>query len=90
MNDSILFVAREFTLGGAAWLAVRYLRQWQRLHPSQRLELLITGPVCGEMLAALPANVSVSTIAVPAQLLKRGLLPTRQWLMSADQPVPAA
>ncbi len=55
----ILFLAREFTWGGAAFLAVRHMA---RLVPHCTVDLLVVGPTEERMLAKVPGDVSVFTI----------------------------
>jgi glycosyltransferase involved in cell wall biosynthesis len=52
----ILIVAREFTVGGAAYLALRHMR---RLRPRYEIDVLITGPCEEEMLSQAPDGVSI-------------------------------
>lgn len=56
LRDRLLFVAREFTAGGAAYLLLDYLR---RLNPRYGIDLLVTGPCDEETLLCLPGGVSV-------------------------------
>lgn len=58
-RPSILFLAREFTLGGAALLALRHML---RLLSSYDIDLLVTGPCDKSMLKRLPASIQVFTI----------------------------
>jgi glycosyltransferase involved in cell wall biosynthesis len=52
----ILFLVREFTLGGASYLALRHMR---RLVSRYEIDLLVTGPHEEAMLKQLPDRVSV-------------------------------
>lgn len=52
----LLILARELTLGGAAWMAIRLAR---RLSAGFDVELLILGPAEPVMLDAVPANVAL-------------------------------
>ena len=52
----ILFIAWEFTLGGAALLALRHMR---RLISFYEIDFLITGPADERMLSRLPAEVGI-------------------------------
>ena len=55
-SKRILFIAREFTLGGAAYLALRHM---QRLILYYEIDLLITGEFDDVMLRQLPDQVNV-------------------------------
>ncbi len=59
LSDRLLIVAREFTRGGAALLAVRHARALRASHP---LDLLVTGPCDEDLLEELPAGVCVYRI----------------------------
>ena len=54
--ERILFLVREFTLGGASYLALRHIR---RLVCRYQIDLLLTGPHEQSMLRQLPDGVSV-------------------------------
>jgi glycosyltransferase involved in cell wall biosynthesis len=54
--ERILFIVREFTLGGAGYLALRHMR---RLVCRYGIDLLVTGPHEEAMLKQLPGQVSV-------------------------------
>jgi glycosyltransferase involved in cell wall biosynthesis len=60
----ILVLAREFTLGGASYLALRHIR---RLLSRYEIELLVTGPHEEAMLSQLPKGVSVFNLESMAQ-----------------------
>jgi len=55
----VLFLVREFTWGGAAFLAARHMA---RLVSHCAVDLLVVGPVEKRMLAKVPTAVSVFTI----------------------------
>lgn len=52
----ILFIVQEFTAGGAAFLAIKWIR---KLIEHYDIDLMIVGPLETKMLAELPAAVSV-------------------------------
>lgn len=83
MSESILLVAREFTGGGAAFLILRHV---QRLGNARPIDLLITGPVCPVMAGLLPDWVTLAQLETTAGTLERGLLATRDALVSAQHP----
>jgi len=56
MGPRLLCIAREFTLGGAAFLALRHL---QRLPLPIHVDFLVTGPVSHEMRSRLPGHVNL-------------------------------
>ncbi|MES2935543.1 MAG: glycosyltransferase [Pseudomonadota bacterium] len=58
-RERILFLAQEFMLGGAAYLALRHMR---RLLPHYEIDLLVTGPCDDEMRHQLPQQISVFTL----------------------------
>jgi glycosyltransferase involved in cell wall biosynthesis len=75
-RKNILFVVRELTLGGAAFLAIRHI---QRLSASCRIELLITGSCDTGMTDLLPAEVIVhrANSGVPNQ--KTSVIDCHEW-----------
>lgn len=87
MTDRILFMARELTAGGAAYLAVRHLR---RLAPSRRVDLLVTGPVSPTMTADLPAGVVLHRLGVDRSTTAKGFLATREAVAAEEHPCLAA
>ena len=84
MTARILFIAREFTAGGAAYLAVRHL---QRLaSDARRIDLLVTGPVAPALVGELPAGVTVHRLDVGPDPVSQGLLATREAVAAAGHP----
>jgi glycosyltransferase involved in cell wall biosynthesis/GT2 family glycosyltransferase len=83
MNARILFVAREFTEGGAAYLAFRHMR---RMAESRPIDLLVTGPVSEGLVAQLPAGVSFTKLQVNEEAVKQGLLATREAIVASGHP----
>mgnify|MGYP003350319642 CR=1 FL=1 len=65
MNNGVLFIAREFVAGGAAYLALRHLRYLVSLSP---IDFLVTGPVCPTMVAALPPAVTLQQLDLGSAL----------------------
>lgn len=83
MMAQILFIARELTAGGAAYLAVRHLR---RLAASRQVDLLVTGPVSPTVVEELPAGVVLHRLDVGRETIARGLLATREAVAATDHP----
>ena len=54
--ERVLIVAREFTRGGAAYLALRHAR---RLNERFAIDVLVTGPADDDFLGEFPAGVSI-------------------------------
>lgn len=83
MSERILFVAREFTEGGAAYLALRHIRQ---MADSRQIDLLVTGAVSEGMTRALPAGVTLARLTVDQEVTTQGLLATREAIVAAKHP----
>jgi len=83
-KEKILFLAREFTKGGAAFLALRHIR---RLQSRYDIDFLVTGPCDDEMIGLLPEGIELFRLnATPiqsdseaidalAELLNRKIIP---------------
>ena len=80
----ILFIAREFTEGGAAYLAVRHLRRLAS--ELRRIDLLVTGPVSPRLAAELPAGVRLWQLELGPMAAGAGLLETRLAITAAEHP----
>jgi len=84
MTATILVIARELTVGGAAYLAVRHL---QRLAVAGReIDLLVTGPVAPRMAAELPAGVRLSRLDLGPVDDAAGLLAIHEAIAAAEHP----
>ncbi len=83
MNARILFVAREFTEGGAAYLALRHMRH---MAESRSIDLLVTGPVSEGLVGQLPPSVSFARLEVNEEAVKQGLLATREAIVATGHP----
>lgn len=70
MKKSLLFITREFTDGGAAYLTLRHLRV---LTSRYTLTLLVTGPISHELRSQLPSGVRLVTVWVPQDVMRHGL-----------------
>ena len=81
---SILWIAREFGEGGAAYLALRHLRRLAG--PARAIDLLVTGPVSAALAGQLPAGVALHRLEVAAESIARGLLATREAVAAAGHP----
>lgn len=57
-NKKIIFVSREFLVGGAGYLTLRHIQQ---LISDYDIDLLITGPTDQQMLNQLPPAVQIYT-----------------------------
>lgn len=75
MQKSILFIAREFTDGGAAYLALRHM---QHAADSHRIVMLVTGPIDAAVVARLPSSVTLTQLELPAHMLGAGLQAARE------------
>lgn len=84
MTTSLLFIAREFTEGGAAYLALRHLERLAT--PAREIDLVVTGLVSPRMAAALPAGVRVSRLDLGPLADGAGLLEIRLALRAAKHP----
>lgn len=58
-SKRILFISRDMTLGGAAYLTLRYINQ---LLPYFQVDLLITGLIDETMLNQLPKEIKFFTL----------------------------
>jgi glycosyltransferase involved in cell wall biosynthesis len=83
MNERILFVARELTEGGAAYLALRHLG---RMVGPRHIDLLVTGPVSEGLVRHLPAGISCTRLAVDHEAVGEGLLATREAVAATNHP----
>ncbi|MFM7844881.1 MAG: glycosyltransferase [Planctomycetota bacterium] len=83
MSNFILFMAREFTVGGAAYLALRHLRH---IAASQTIDFLVSGAVCPTMAAALPPTVALEQLDLRTEVVEQGLWATREALASTGHP----
>ena len=84
MTATILVIARELTVGGAAYLAVRHL---QRLAVAGReIDLLVTGPVTPRMAGELPAGVRLSRLDLGPVDDAAGLLAIHEAIAAAEHP----
>ena len=79
----VLFVARELTPGGAAYLAVRHLRE---LEAVRQFDLLVTGPLSPSVVEDIPYSVSVHRLTVNNEAIRRGLLATREAIAELGHP----
>ncbi len=59
-SDRVLVIVREFTEGGAAFLALRHMR---RLADARQVDLLVCGAYSTSMLSRLPGGIGVERIA---------------------------
>lgn len=80
----ILFIAREFMEGGAAYLALRYLRRLAT--GSRQIDLLVTGQVSPRLAAALPAAVRLWRLDLGGLADATGLLAIRLAFAAAEHP----
>lgn len=84
MTTTKLFIAREFTEGGAAYLAARHL---QRLAAAgHETDLLVTGTVSARMAAELPAGVRLSRLDLGPRADAAGLLAIHEAITAAEHP----
>lgn len=83
MSHRILVIAREFTEGGAAYLALRHLR---RMAASRQIDVLVTGPVSETLAAELPQGVTLTRLAVERETVAQGLLATREAIVATEHP----
>ena len=83
MTATILVIAREFTEGGAAYLALRHLR---RMAVGRQIDLLVTGPVSPTLAAELPANVTLARLEAEPGAIDQELLATREAVAAAAHP----
>ena len=72
--QKILILTREFTLGGACYLAIRLIK---KLVIQYHVDLLIVGPSDDEMLAELPKSVSTYKLNPNASNFKSGYFGTQ-------------
>jgi glycosyltransferase involved in cell wall biosynthesis/GT2 family glycosyltransferase len=79
----ILVVAKEFTEGGAAYLALRHIR---RLADSHAIDLLVTGPVSESLAESLPDGVTLARIAIEQDAAGGSLLELRETLRDLAHP----
>jgi glycosyltransferase involved in cell wall biosynthesis len=84
MTTPILVVAREFTEGGAAYLAARHLGRLAAA--GRQSDLLVTGPVSPRMAAELPAGVRLSRLDLGSMEDHAGLLAIRGAITAAEHP----
>lgn len=64
LSNKILFISRELTLGGAAFLTVRYIN---RMIPDFEIDLLVTGPISDQVLSVLSSSVQVFQLELTDQ-----------------------
>jgi glycosyltransferase involved in cell wall biosynthesis len=83
MSHRILVVAKEFTEGGAAYLALRHIRQLADAHA---IDLLVTGPVSEPLAAELPEGVTLSRVALDHDAAGASLLETREAILALKHP----
>ena len=83
MGTSILFVAREFTDGGAAYLALRHLRH---LAHSHSVDFVVTGATHPGLVQQLPKSVSFAALQIPQQAILHGLQACRESLVRLAPP----
>lgn len=76
MTERILFVARELTAGGAAYLLIRHLRGLA--DGSRRIDLVVTGPVSIPLIDQLPAGVTLQRLQISNNSFSRGVLGIRE------------
>jgi len=75
---NLLFVVREWTEGGAAFLVLRHLC-WLR-EQGHALTLLVAGPASPGMLARLPSGVRLHCLTLPRSVRWQGLAAIHHWL----------
>ncbi len=83
MDNRILVIAKEFTEGGAAYLALRHL---QRMAGSRQIDVLVTGAVSEPLAAELPHGIRLTRLAIERDIVAQGLLATREAIAAAELP----
>ena len=78
-NYRILFIVQELMLGGAGYLAIKWIR---KLIGQYDIDILILGPYENKMLAELPESVSVYT-------LERSLFKSALYRLGSGSPLGA-
>lgn len=83
MAPRFLWVAREFTPGGAAYLALRHLH---RLPLPVHVDLLVTGSVAPEMSSQLPPHVTLHAVGWTNSFRSLGAVDIREAILDAQHP----
>lgn len=82
MAPRFLWIARELTMGGTAYLALRHLQRMPQAH----VDLLVTGPVAPGMRARLPSHVTVHPVGWADSFTSLGVLDLREAILDDGHP----
>jgi len=80
MKHHYLFIARELTEGGAAFLLTRHVKKL--IGPDTVIDVLITGPHSPSMLRRLPDQVRVHLVKITTELKYDEVLSAREYILA--------